>query len=261
MRLTGGMAACCISEGNTFLAVNCFVVNCKEALNIQKEKLMKPNQTDLATSHKQKKKEGEPEKRTRLTQKAIVETAAELFAQRGFGGTSLNDIADALGVTKVALYYHVKNKEEILRLVYLTVLNAAEEPLRRIVEADLSPKEKLRSAIEHHILITANSSPAVSVFYREQAHLTGPFAKEIVLREKSYEGYFEQIVQEGIVQKVFKPDFDAQIVTFGLLGMCHWLSHWYKPSGRYTHQQIAEMFLQMVESGLLAPIPEVFAPQ
>ncbi len=190
-------------------------------------------------------------KRTRLTQKVIVEAAAGLFAWKGFGATSLNDIAEALGVTKVALYYHIKNKEEILRLIYLMVLNMAEEPLRHIAESELSPVEKLRRAVEHHISVTVNTSPAIKVFYREHAHLTGPFAREIMLREKDYERYIEQIIQEGIAKGIFKPDFDPQVITFGLLGMCHWLSQWYKPSGRYTHRQIASMFMDMVEGGLL----------
>src|SRR5258708_38827430 len=88
-------------------------------------------------------------KRQRLTQQAIVAGAAELFAERGFGATSLDDIAEKLGAGKASLYYHVKNKEEILRLIFLTVLTASEEPLRRIAEADLPPREKLCRAIEH----------------------------------------------------------------------------------------------------------------
>src|SRR5579863_7204612 len=75
-------------------------------------------------------------KRERITQQAIVTAAADLFALKGFGATSLDDIAETLGATKGALYYHIKNKEEILRLIYLTVLTVSEEPLRRIVEAD-----------------------------------------------------------------------------------------------------------------------------
>jgi len=70
-----------------------------------------------------------PGKRQRLTQQAIVAGAAELFAARGFGATSLDDIAEKLGVGKASLYYHVKNKEEILRLIFLTVLTASEEPI------------------------------------------------------------------------------------------------------------------------------------
>src|SRR2546427_9504457 len=190
-------------------------------------------------------------KRVRLTQQAIVTAAADLFARNGFGATSLDDIATTLGVTKGALYYHIKNKEEILRLIYLTVLTASEEPLRRIVEADLPAAEKLRQAVEHQTAVAADRSPAMIVFYREQPHLTGPFAGEIILRKKAYERYFEQIIEEGQNAGVFQPDADPRIVTFGLLGMCNWLSQWYRSSGQYSPQQIAEIFTNTVEKGLL----------
>jgi TetR/AcrR family transcriptional regulator, cholesterol catabolism regulator len=104
-------------------------------------------------------------KRARITQKAIEEIACELFPRKGFGATSLDDIAEALGATKGALFYHVKNKEEILRLIYLTVLAVCEEPLRRIVEADLAPGEKLRRAVEHQTAVAADRSPDMTVFY------------------------------------------------------------------------------------------------
>src|SRR5579859_4439725 len=188
-------------------------------------------------------------KRVRLTQQAIVAAAAELFARKGFGATSLDDIAEALGATKGALYYHVRNKEEILRLIYLTVLTASEEPLRRIVEADLPPLEKLRRAVEHQTAVAADRSPAMTVFYREQHFLTGPFAREIILRKKAYESYFERIIEEGQITGVFQPTIDSKIATYGLLGMCNWLSQWYRPEGQYSPQQIADMFVRMV-SGL-----------
>ena len=188
-------------------------------------------------------------KRARITQKAIELVASELFARKGFGATSLDDIAEALGATKGALYYHVKNKEEILRLIYLTVLTVSEEPLRRIVEADLPPSVKLRHAIEHQTAVAADRSPAMTVFYREQHYLTGPFAREIILRKKAYERYFEQIIEEGQASGVFQPSIDPKIAAFGLLGMCNWLSQWYRPEGQYSPQQIATMFENMV-SGL-----------
>jgi TetR/AcrR family transcriptional regulator, cholesterol catabolism regulator len=185
-------------------------------------------------------------KRERITQKAIELVASELFARKGFGATSLDDIAEALGATKGALYYHVRNKEEILRLIYLTVLTASEEPLRRIVEADLPPLEKLRRAVEHQTAIAADRSPAMTVFYREQHYLTGPFAREIILRKKAYERYFERIIEEGQASGVFQPSIDPKIATYGLLGMCNWLSQWYRPEGQYSPQQIAAMFVNMV---------------
>jgi AcrR family transcriptional regulator len=190
------------------------------------------------------------EKRKRLTQKAIVDAAAELFARDGFGATSLDDIAALLGATKGALYYHVKNKEEILRLIYLTVLTASEEPLHHIAEADLSPLEKLRRAVEHQVTVAADRSPAMIVFYREHPHLTGPFAKEIALRKKAYERYFEQIIEEGQVTGAFQLNVDPKIASFGILGMCNWLSQWYRQDGQYTHQHISTMFVKMIANGL-----------
>ncbi len=189
-------------------------------------------------------------KRERLTQKAIVAAAAELFARDGFGATSLDDIAAVLGVTKGAFYYHVKNKEEILRLIYMMVLTASEEPLRKIVEADLPPAEKLRRAVEHQAAVAADRSPAMTVFYREHPHLTGPFSREILLRKKAYERYFEQIIEEGQAAGIFQPAIDPKIATFGLLGMCNWLSQWYRSDGQYTPQQIADMFMNMIGEGL-----------
>ena len=204
-----------------------------------------------------RKKEGRAgeEKRPRLTQKAIVEVAAELFARHGFGATSLDDIAQVLGVTKPALYYHVKNKEEILRLICLLILNVAEEPLQQIVESDLPPIEKLQHAIEQHIAVAANKSPALTVFYHEQQHLSGPFAKEIALRMKDYEHYFLRIIEEGQAKGAFK-SIDARIITLGLLGMCHWVSQWYKHTGRYTHQEVAQIFTEMVAHGLIPSPPD-----
>jgi len=173
-----------------------------------------------------------------------------LFAQKGFGATSLEDIAEVLGATKGALYYHVKNKEEILRLIYLMVLTVSEEPLRRIVEADSLPQEKLRRAIEHQTTVAADGSPSMTVFFRENHHLTGPFAKEIQLRRKAYERYFERIIEEGQQAGVFKPEVDAKIVAFGLLGMCNSLAQWYRASGPYTPQRIADMFESILVPGL-----------
>lgn len=206
-----------------------------------------------ATTPVKKTSRSKTPRRVRLTQKAIVAAAAELFARKGFGATSLDDIAERLGATKGALYYHIKNKEDILRHIYLMVLTASEEPLAEIVASPAPPAEKLARAIIHHVTVAANRSPAMTVFYREHPHLTGPFAREIVLRKKMYERYFEQIIEEGQAAGVFSQAIDAKIATFGLLGMCNWLSQWYQPGGPYTHQQIAAMFVQMIEQGLLTP--------
>ena len=199
---------------------------------------------------RQKKEDG---KRIRLTQVEIVEKATAMFARDGFGATSLDDIAEELGVSQAALYYHIKNKEEILRHIYLTVLQVSEEPLKAIVQSEMGAQEKLQRAIEHHVTVAADRSPAMTVFYREWSHLTGPFANEIKQRQKTYERYFEQIIEDGKSSGDFASALDSKITTFGLLGMCNWLSHWYHTDGQYTPAEIARVFVYIVENGLHAP--------
>ncbi len=211
--------------------------------------------TQLAASARSNRKvESKEEKpRVRLSQQAIVATAADLFARKGFGATSLDDIGEALGVTKGALYYHIKNKEEILKLIFMTVLAVSEEPLRQIVRSEASPAEKLNRAIAHHAAVAADRSPAMTVFYREDVHLTGPFAREIAARKKAYERLFEGIIEEGIRTGQFRQDIDPKIAAFGILGMCNWLSEWYRPGRAYNPQQIAAFFSRLAESGLVRP--------
>lgn len=205
-----------------------------------------------ALRRKNKSTESSP-KAEKLSQKAIVTKASELFARNGFGSTTLDDIAAAMGVTKGALYYHIKNKDEILQLVYLTVLSASEEPLQHIVEAEISPIKKLRLAIEHQTSIAADRSPALQVFYREQANLNGPFAADILQRMHTYEHYFEQIIQEGVATGFFRADLDTKVVMYSLLAMCNSLSQWYRPAGKYSPNQIAEYFVKLLEHGLVSP--------
>ena len=88
------------------------------------------------------------------------------------------------------------------------------------------------------------------VFYREHPHLTDPFAKEITLRKKAYERYFEHIIEEGQLAGVFQRNVDPKIVSFGILGMCNWMSQWYRTDGQFTHQHVSKMFANMIANGL-----------
>lgn len=210
-----------------------------------------PLASPARSNRKVENKDDKP--RVRLSQQVIITTAADLFARNGFGATSLDDIGEALGVTKGALYYHIKNKEEILKLIFMTVLAVSEEPLRQIARAEISPADKLKRAITHHAAVAADRSPAMQVFYREDVHLTGPFAREIATRKKAYERLFEEIIEEGIQVGQFRQDIDPKIAAFGILGMCNWLSQWYRPGRAYSPQQIAAFFSRLAEFGLVLP--------
>ena len=136
-----------------------------------------------------------------------------------------------------------------MRLIYLTVLTASEEPLHRIVEAELSPLESY-NVLEHKATVAADCSPAIIVYYREHPHLTVPFAKEITLRKKAYERYFEKSLKRVSWLEFFNLMSISIFVRFGILGMCNWMSQWYRTDGQFTHQHVSKMFANMIANGL-----------
>lgn len=154
-------------------------------------------QPRMISARENKARVPQPGKRQRLTQQAIIAGAAELFAERGFGATSLDDIAEKLGAGKASLYYHVKNKEEILRLIFLTVLTASEEPLRRIAEANLPPREKLGRAIEHQTVVAADRSPAMTVFSESNSISQGRSRKKSSCAKKPTSAILNRLSKKG----------------------------------------------------------------
>ncbi|MDP2918637.1 MAG: TetR/AcrR family transcriptional regulator, partial [Dehalococcoidia bacterium] len=97
----------------------------------------------------------------------ITEIAARIFADRGYYGARLEDVAKQLDVTRASLYYHVKNKEAILKEICDTVLETALEDSRKIEKSDLSPLEKLRLYIRGKVVSTAEHRELCVVLFEQ----------------------------------------------------------------------------------------------
>lgn len=182
----------------------------------------------------------------------ILDAAARLFKEKGFHATSMRDIADAVGMQKGSLYYHIASKEELLFRISHDAINAVIARLEAIAEAPLSPTEKLRQAIENHVLTLCERLDLLSVFLRESKTLTAEQQAQILERRKRYEELFESILEEGIAAGEFRA-VDVPIVASGLLGMLNWMHQWYRPDGRLSPQQIAAIFVDLTLRGLLNP--------
>jgi len=179
----------------------------------------------------------------------ILDAAARLFKEKGFHATSMQDIADAVGMQKGSLYYHIASKEELLFRISHDAINAIIARLEEIAQAPLSPTEKLRQAIENHVLTLCDRLDLLAVFLKESKTLTAEQQAQILERRKRYEELFEGILEEGIAAGEFRA-VDVPVVTAGLLGMLNWMHQWYRPDGRLSPQQIATIFTDLALRGL-----------
>jgi len=188
-------------------------------------------------------------RRTLLLQQ-IIEGAGVVFADRGVTNTSLQDVADHLGVSRAALYYHVSSREHLLRLVLGSYISLYREWLHDLRErADLTPEQRLREAMR--ILTRGfHTHPHLSrIFLRAETEFPEDVAIEQRRSRRGIHREVELIVIDGVQDGSFV-DVDADVVTFAIFGMINWMHVWYVPGGRLTAEEVADGFTEIVLGGI-----------
>lgn len=186
------------------------------------------------------------------TQQAFIHVATQLFAERGYNGTSIADIASELGLTTASLYYHVSGKQELLLKVLATGMAAFLQKLEEISARDIDPRQKLRLAVENHLSFVLSRTNAVAVFLRERRFLESPYREQYQKRVERYDRLFTDIISECMEQGAI-PDGDSRLIRMAILGMINWAVEWYEPDGRLTAAEIASNFTDLIIDRMLAP--------
>lgn len=169
--------------------------------------------------------------RRELVEKQIMEQATRLFAERGFASTTLQDIADATGLTRPALYHYVANKDELLSRLVSESTETPAALLHRINErTELSPTERLREMATAIALHQAQGTERFQLIIRsepelpEDISLTFHRSRRLVLKE------FIRAIEDGIRLGEMRP-VDPRVAALGVLGMLNWIAWWHRPGG------------------------------
>ena len=181
---------------------------------------------------------------------AIIKSAAHVFGRKGFHGTTLEEIAADLNVTKASLYYYFSTKEELLYEVHLLSMQDVLARVEAIRAASASPVEQMEGAITEHLRVLAGDYEGAFLLQQEY-NLPEEYRLEIVRLRDRYEKILLEIVQQGERQRLFRVK-DARIAVRMLLGGINWVLRWYRSSGRLTVDEIAAAYVDFVFYGLLA---------
>ena len=182
----------------------------------------------------------------------IIDTAASLFHKKGYSSTSLDDVSKEFGITKAAIYHYVKNKDELLSIIYTQAFENIFRDTYEISAMELSPEEKLRRIIRNHINnIIIKDLSMFSVFFSEETQLPKKDFQKIRNEKKRYTNIIKEIINEGISKGFFKK-VDPKLQAYAILGMCNWIYKWYNPDRAiYSADQIADHFIDLLETGYL----------
>jgi AcrR family transcriptional regulator len=184
-----------------------------------------------------------------LQRDEIILAAAQIFREKGFHATSMQDIADSVHLQKASLYHHINSKQEILLAVLDRALDILIEDIEPIVESDLSSEEKLKQAMTHYIDRVTGSADLAAVLLLEHRRLEPELRARHIARRDRFEELWRAIVREGMERGEFRP-MDPTVVTFALLGVQNWLITWYREGGQLSGPQLAEQFAEIFLYGM-----------
>jgi TetR/AcrR family transcriptional regulator, cholesterol catabolism regulator len=176
----------------------------------------------------------------------ILNVAATLFAEQGVSATSMQQIADAIGIQKSALYYFFKQKEDIVNAIVVGTTDLVLERVRAAVEAETDATRKLK-AFGHAFaqLITSNHHRMVAAM----VGFGGMNHPKIGARDK-YEEIMRQIVRQGVREGVFRTSNQA-LTGRAFLSCLSWMTRWWDPKGPLTAEEIVDHYWDLLLKGLV----------
>ena len=177
----------------------------------------------------------------------LTREAAKLFARQGYHGTSIGDIAEALGVQKGSLYAHIDSKEDLLYETMREGADAFHAALDAIPD-DAPATEKIRLALRGHLRVVAEQLDVATVFVQEWRYLDGERREEIVAERRRYEERIRELFREGREHSELRADLDEASATLLLLSAANWAYTWLQP-GRDT-DELADRFFALLVDGM-----------
>ena len=186
--------------------------------------------------------------RYREKQKRILQSAARLFARKGYERASLEEIAAKLKLTKASLYHYIKSKEEMLFLIQMEAIGEVQEALERILDSTEDPVDRLERAIKSHVRIITQKH-VIGALRQQELILPAKWRARIIAQRDQYEKTFETIIQEGIASGALGAR-DEKMSSLAALGALNWIVRWYSPRGRLSIEAIEEEIAAFVLRGL-----------
>lgn len=173
--------------------------------------------------------------------------AARLFAERGYHGTSIGDLADALGIRKASVYSHIKGKEDLLSEIALAGAEAFHAALDGVPEG-VAPDERLRLALRAHLGVVRDQLDVATVWLQEWRYLTEPARATFVAERRRYERRIRTMFEEAVAAGVVRGDIDLRHAVLMFLSVGNWAYTWMTHKTDVAGE--ADAFWSMLKGGV-----------
>jgi AcrR family transcriptional regulator len=184
-----------------------------------------------------------------MTRNEILDASAQIFSQKGYHGTSMQDIAAAVDLQKASLYHHVSSKQEIL----FELLNRGLRILTEVVEEAINdpgpPDARLRRAIQAYLIALTEHQDVTSVLLLEYRSLEPDYLQRHIEERDRFELIWRELIQSGIQEDLFSCDHPS-LSARALLGVMNWTVTWFRIDGPMSAGEIADQITDLFLLGL-----------
>ena len=179
---------------------------------------------------------------------AILDVAVSVFRERGYDGSTLDDVARAAGITKASIYYHVRSKEELLARGVGRALDALfavlEEPPARRGRASA----RLKYIVHRTIEITVDQLPEVTLLLRVRGNT--PVERQIMERRREFDHLIARVMRQAQRQGDIRADVEPRLATRLLFGMLNSITEWYRQGGKLDAPEVADAISRIAFEGM-----------
>lgn len=180
----------------------------------------------------------------------LLSAATTLFAQKGFDRTSVQEIVEAAGVTKGAMYHYFDSKDDLLSEIYGRVLRAQTAQLEKVVATEAPVRRRLRQACADVVTSTIENLDDMTIFLQSVHQLSPEKRKAVRVERRRYHERFRSLIEEGQGSGEFRSDKPADIVVDFFFGSVHHLGSWYRSGGKLSARQVGEHYADLLLDSL-----------
>ncbi len=175
----------------------------------------------------------------------ILETATRLFYEQGYRATSMESIADELSATKPFIYYHFKNKYDILEEIALRVLRMAIDSLLRAEAAGGEPAEVVGNMVRNYGQLVTEQQRIIAVFWREESNFSEATRRKVFAEQRKFLDTLSRVIQAGVDKGVFAVD-SLELTALAIMNLVTFTYTWYRPDGELHPSTLSEHNVQLV---------------
>lgn len=185
---------------------------------------------------------------------AIYQQAAQVIYKKGFGATSMGEIAEAVDLTKGGLYYYIKGKQALLFAIMSYAMKQLEDHVMEPAAREPDAERRLAALVSGHIRLIMEDPSALTILVTEEEGLDDVHRERIAERRGGYPRMLRECIEQILAKQSPAPGIDPTVAAYSLLGMIHWVVRWYRTESHLSEDEIVQQLTNLALYGIL-PLP------